>query len=160
MLGIQKEALMYIWKIDKLKEQLITNELSESEIFKYMMGNTILCSLAMIQYSNPNQYDTIGGFMALAIGVFGLWFIYKCNGGKQGNHIIERYASVGLVILFRFFVFLMVPAVIALLVLQEVFLGGMPEQTTIIDLVFQLILETVYILWVAKHINDVAKVNA
>ena len=45
---------MYIWKIEKLKEQLISGELVESEVFKYLMANTVLCSLAMIQYDNPN----------------------------------------------------------------------------------------------------------
>src|SRR3990172_1449275 len=89
---------MYIWKIGELKAQLSQGELSEPEAFKYLMANTVLYSLAAIQYFNPNHYDTLSGFLSICIAVIGVGFIYKCNGGENGKHIIHRYLSVGWVV--------------------------------------------------------------
>jgi hypothetical protein len=148
---------MYIWKIKELRTQLTQGELVESDSFKYLMANTVLYSLAMIPYFNPNQYDTLSGFISLFIAVAGLWFIYKCNGGAKGKHLIQRYLSVSWVIFVRFAVLFIVPVTIGILLVQEPLLGGVPEETSSLDVLFINTAEIIYILWVAKHISYVAK---
>lgn len=148
---------MYIWKIGELKAQLSQGELSEPEAFKYLMANTVLYSLSTIQYFDPNRYDTLSGFLGLCITIAGLWFIYKCNGGKNGKHFIHRYLSVGWVVFVRFFVLFILPASIILSLFQEFYLGGIPEETGFFDVFYINMAEVVYVLWMAKHINYVAK---
>ena len=147
---------MYLWKIEELNEQLVKGTLPESESFKYLMASTVIYSLAMIQYMTPNNYDTLSGFITLAVSVVGLWFIYKCNGGANGKYLLQRYMSIGWVILVRFIVILLIPTVIVLILVQALVFGDVPEQTSLIDVVFMNVAEVVYILWVAKHINKVA----
>ena len=148
---------MYFWKIDKLNEELISAELNESEGFKYLMANTILYSIGMIPYDEPNQFDVANGMINVIIGIIGLLFIYKCNGGSAGKQIIGRFLSVGWVIGIRFIALLLIPAVLVATIIQEVFMGGIPEETTIIDVFFMQISTIIYFLWVAKHINYIAK---
>ncbi|MDH5389475.1 MAG: hypothetical protein OEY06_13645 [Gammaproteobacteria bacterium] len=148
---------MYFWKIDKLNEQLISDGLSESEQFKYLMANSILYALAVIQYETPNDYDTLAGVVGVFVTIFGLWLIYKCNGGINGKQIIQRYLSVGFIVFIRVFVLFMLPAVIASLVIQEMYLGGIPEETTMSLFIVILASQVVLIFLSAKHINYIAK---
>ena len=156
---INKETVVYFWKIDKLNEQLISGELSEQEQFKYLMANSILYALAVIQYDTPNNLDIWAGVIGVFVTALGLWFIYKCNGGQNGKDIIQRYLSVGFVVFIRVFVLFMLPAIIAASVIQEIYLGGIPEETTMSLFMLMIISEVVLVLWVAKHINYIAKHN-
>lgn len=148
---------MYIWNIDKLGERLISGKLEESEAIKYLMAYTVLTSLSMIHYSSSNQYDIFVGVACSFIAIFGLLFIYKCNGGRNGGNFMDRYFSIGWVIFIRFLVLLLIPLLVIFFILQEVYMGGVPEETTALDAVLILALEVIYIFWVARHINYVAK---
>ena len=148
---------MYIWKIDELNQQLISSNLTEPDVFKYLMAWTVLNSLAMIRYLVPNQYDTYNGIIAVVISIIGLVFIYICNGGKNGSHLLERYISISWVVFVRFLVLFFLPAYIAMFTIQEIYMGGIAEQTTEMDMAFLLISDVVYFLWFAKHIKFVAK---
>ena len=150
---------MYFWKLDKLNEQLISGPLDESESFKYLMANSIVYALAAIQYDTANVYDTWGGLGAVIITIIGLILIYKINGGKDGANIMQRYLSIGFVVFIRFFILFLLPAVITFLIIQEIYFGGIAEETTLSFFILMIISEVVLILWVAKNIQYVAKHN-
>ena len=148
---------MYFWKIDKLNEDLISTGLNQSEGFKYLMANTILYSIAMIPSSSPSNLDFVSGIISIVIGVIGLLFIYKYNGGSKGKQIIERYLSIGWVIGIKFVALLVIPSSIIIMILQQSFMGDIPKSTTLFDVFYMQFLSLIYFLWVAKHINYVAK---
>jgi hypothetical protein len=148
---------MYFWKIDKLNEELIAGELKESNAFKYLFAMTVLYTLGTIQYVNPNYYDYLIGGISLLITIVGMIYIYNCNGGSNGKRIIERYISIGWVVLIRFLILFCIPAIVALVVLEEVLAFELPEESTIVDVYTIMVFEIVYILWIAKHIKFVAK---
>ncbi len=148
---------MYIWKIEKLNQELIVGELSQKEQMKYLVANTAIYSLAMIQYSNPNTIDTWSGVLAGIIALVGVYFIYHCNGGACGRQLLIRYLSVGWIVFIRMFALLMLPSIIVLFALQETFMGGVLDESTTIDLIYLTAIEVIYILWVAKHINKIAR---
>jgi len=150
---------VYVWKIDKLNEELIAEGMSEHEAFKYLVASTVLYSLATIQYSTVNQFDTWAGILGTIVAIVGLFFIYKCNGGRGGKDIVIRYLSIGWVIFVRMFVLLMLPSLIVIYTLQEIYMGDIPDESTRIDLIYLTIIEIVYIAWVAKHINRVARAS-
>lgn len=147
---------MYIWRIDKLVEELTAGNLPENESFKYLVANTVLISLSTIQYSKPNQFDLWTSILAVIVAVAGVFFIYKCNGASTGKDIIIRYLSVGWVVLVRICVLLMLPSLVVLMVIQEVYMGGIPEESTSIDLVALTLIEVIYIFCVARYINKIA----
>jgi hypothetical protein len=148
---------MYFWKIDQLNKDLVSNALPENEKFKYLVASTLFYSFAMIQYSSPNIYDTLLGAFGGLVALLGLFFIYKCNGGKNGKDIVIRYMTISWVIFIRMFVMLLLPTIILLIAVQEIYFGGLPDESSIIDLVYLTLMEIIYILWIAKHINRVAK---
>ncbi|MCK5335866.1 MAG: hypothetical protein KAQ67_06875 [Gammaproteobacteria bacterium] len=148
---------MYIWKINKLEQQLIAGRLPESETFKYLMVNIILLSLVTIPYGYANSYDSWIGIIGFITAVSGLWIIYKCNGGKNGKHIIERYLAVGWVVSVRLFVLFLLPAIITIMVIQEFYLGGIAAETTQLQVVLTILIELIYYLWFAKHILYIAR---
>lgn len=148
---------MYIWSIHDLNQNLISGALPDSESFKYLMANTILYSLAMIPYMTTNEYDTYMGIGGLVIGVLGLWIIYKLNGGSNGQRILERYMSIGWVVFVRFLALVVAPVFIVAIVILGFYVENIPEESTIIDVIIVLTLEVLYIVWVAKHVNYVAR---
>lgn len=148
---------MYIWKIDKLNAELISGELDESESFKYLMASTILYALSLIHYEAPSEYDTLAGIVAVLISAVGLWYIYKCNGGKNGKNIIQRYIAIGWVVFVRLLILFMLPAIVALIITQEIYFGGIPDKTSLSMFTLTMISEVIYIIWVAKHISYIEK---
>lgn len=147
---------MYFWKIKKLNEQLITGALKESEKFKYLMASTIMYMLSMIRYGTANDYDTYSGVAYLIIGVMGLWYVYKCNGGEKGTLFLERYLSLSWVLSIRLIVLVLIPLLVISIIVEEVYLGGMSEETTLIDTTLIQVFTIIYIFWLAKHIKYVA----
>tara|TARA_R110000751_G_scaffold304780_2_gene420510 strand:+ start:180 stop:638 length:459 start_codon:yes stop_codon:yes gene_type:complete len=150
---------MYIWKIDKLNEELVAGNMPEREVFKYLVASSILYALAMIQYSNPNSIDTWSGVAAGLVTLIGLFFIYKCNGGDNGKDFLIRYLSISWVVFVRMFVLLMIPTMVFVFTLQEIYMGGIPDETTNIDLIYMTAIEIAFVLWVAKHVNSVARAS-
>ena len=148
---------MYFWKINELKKDLVDGTVSEHETFKYLMANTILYSVATIQYGSANDWDSIGGVITCAITILGLLFIYKCNNGANGKNILERYNALGWVVFIRLLVLFFIPVIIISFTLQEIYFGGVPDETSLIDMLSIPVLEAGYVLMLAKHINDVAK---
>jgi hypothetical protein len=148
---------MYIWKIEKLKEELVAGDMPERETFKYLVASSALYALAMIQYSNPNSLDTWSGVTAGIVTLMGLFFIYRCNGGDSGRDFLIRYLSISWVVFVRMIVLFMIPALIVIFTLQELYMGGIPEETTNIELIYMTVIEIVFVLWVAKHVNRVAR---
>lgn len=150
---------MYIWKIDKLNEELIAGDITQREIFKYLMASSILYALAMIKYSNANTLDTLLGVACMVITVIGLLFIYKCNGGDNGKDFLIRYILISWVVGVRMFVLLTMPVIIVSIILKTIYMGGVSGETTNIELIYIILLNIISVLWVAKHINRVAKAS-
>jgi len=104
-----------------------------------------------------NEYDTYMGIGGLVIGVLGLWVIYKLNGGSNGQRILERYLAIGWVVFVRFLALVIVPVFIVGIVILGFYVENIPEESTIIDVIIVLTFEILYVAWVAKHVNYVAR---
>lgn len=154
---------MYIWKIDRLNEDLVAEEISEREKFKYLIACAVLYLITIYPFSgpisDPNIYDRWSEVRVAVVTLFGLFLIYKCNGGDNGRDLLIRYLSISWVVFIRMIVLLMLPTAIALFVVQEIYMGGVPDETTSIDFAYMTVIEIVYVFWVAKHINRVARAS-
>lgn len=152
---------MYLWKIDKLKEDLRQGSLSEKESFKYLLAWEILYSLPFLPSSVEgwNILDTYDGFVRLVVTIVGVLFMYKVNGGALGKYFLQRYLSIGWVVFVRFLALVMLPV----LVVYAIVYGGMiasgaelSDQTTWVDILVFNLVAVVYYMVFAKHVKDVA----
>ena len=109
---------MFFWKINLLKQRLISEGLSQKHLFIYMfiyvvLGELVLEVLYNISIEGLNEYDyaqSVVNFIVICLGTF---LIYRANGGSHGKQFAERYFSIGFVIAIRFMA-LLIPVFIAL----------------------------------------------
>ncbi|MGH1472551.1 MAG: hypothetical protein ACRBCS_15305 [Cellvibrionaceae bacterium] len=109
---------MYFWKIEKLKQDLIENGLSQSALFKYIFIYVFLSALSYeLTYNfvseESTNIDYIQSALNMALVGFATYFCYVANGGNNGADFAERFFSIGFVVSIRFIV-LLVPIMIAM----------------------------------------------
>jgi len=147
---------MYFWKIDNLKKDLAKNTVSEKEQFKYLLATTILYSLFIIPFMENNIWDIYSAIVSGIIAIFGTYYIYRINGGSNGKYILQRFLSLGWVIGIRWLVLIMLPIMIIYFIGLEIFSTGIPEYTTVYDLVLINLIYLIYFCLLGKHIKEVS----
>ena len=147
---------MYFWRIEKLKKDLLKKPLSESESFKYLFANLVLYSLAMIPFLENNIWDVYSAIIMTLITAIGVYYVYKCNKGASGSNFLQKYLSIGWVVGIRWIVLVMLPIMIVYFVTVEIY-AGIPESTTLSDVLFLNSLYITYFWLLGKHIKDTVK---
>lgn len=160
---------MYFWKIGELKKLIIKRGLSEKQIFHYILAYTILyvIGLELVTYvprTDFNVWNYLLSGLNIAIPIVGTIAAYRANGGARGNAFAAKYFSIGLVMLIRFFVYLL-----PLMFVLFAFYGFFSEQSfddeeTIPTGWFDVL---VYTAWhiamyvrMYQHISDTAKAKS
>ena len=136
---------MYFWNIEKLKQTINNGGLSESAQFIYLLIWIILSILAQATYIGDNFNDIKYSFaIDLIFSVLGIIYLYKCNGGSKGNRFVEKYFSIGLVVSIRWFIFVLLPmALIVLVVSYTLYTNSTDEQ---MDKIFDYIILPISLL--------------
>ena len=147
--------IMYFWKINRLKNDLLKQPLSESESFKYLLATTVLYSLAMIPFLKNNLWDIYSAIAMAVVTVFGVIYAYKCNMGANGKNFLQKYLSIGWVVGIRWIVLIMLPITIIYFIAIEIY-SGIPDSTTLSDAIFFNIFYISYFWLLGKHIRPVA----
>ena len=99
---------MYFWNIKSLKKDISEHRLSEAHIFYYILIYVVLsaASLELLGYfavEDSNSWDYIQSGLNLLITIAGTIAVYRANSGAAGKRFAEKYFSIGLVLLIRFF---------------------------------------------------------
>lgn len=152
---------MYLWKIDKLKEELVETGLSQSDLFKYIFIYVFLSAVLLeaIYFIPGEEYSNIDGIQSIAnILIIGLatYLCYFANGGKNGTEFAERYFSIGFVVAIRFGA-LLIPVMIAM---GFIFWSGQDlddTSTKWYDVAVMTIWSLLLYWRIIYHINQVAK---
>ncbi len=96
---------MYIWNISRLKEELKSNQLTETDRFIYFFIYFILTS-AVIEFfpviEDGNDKDSIVSILNFTIYIIGTYLLYHVNGKSSGRDFLGRYFSLGFVVVIRF----------------------------------------------------------
>ena len=150
---------MYFWNINKLKEDLKEQPLPESESFKYLLASSIVLGLVMVPLFETNKYDVIGALLDTVVLVFGVLYIFRCNGAANGEHLLQRYFSLGWVVSIRWLVLAVIPVFVAYFVVMEI-VGEVPEYTTLQDTVLISVLYAGYFLRLGAHFKWVSGLHA
>ncbi|MBK0112318.1 MULTISPECIES: hypothetical protein [unclassified Delftia] len=108
---------MFFWKIKDLKNALIHRELSEKQVFIYILIFVLLSIVAMeiTRYLHPDRvgfWDYVDSFLSISIVLCGTVFSYRANGGSSGVDFSARFFSISLVVTLRHMFFLIPIALI------------------------------------------------
>lgn len=147
---------MYFWKIEKLKNDLLKEPLSESESFKYLLATSVLYGLGMIPFWEKNMWDVYSAIITTLITAIGVYYVYKCNKGASGSNFLQKYLSMSWVVGIRWFIFVMIPLITVYSVIVAI-LSSIPENTILSDVLFFNLLVISYFWLLGKHVKEIAK---
>lgn len=151
---------MYFWNIEALTQQLVSGEMTQQDLFKYLLANTIVYAIALIPVGGSNSMDVLGGWLSVCISVGGVYLVYHFNGGANGRDILARYLTVAWVIAIRWLVMVAIPVFVLSAFLQLAAFGTLSEETSAIDVMVFTVVEVLYFAWVARRINLIARQTA
>lgn len=151
---------MYLWKIDQLKKDLKKGPLSEKESFLYLIFSCVLLMILIFPSGvDINHWDQMSYALGIIMTALGIWYVYKRNGGDSGVRFLDRYVSLGWVVLIRSCVFILLP----MMFLYIVFLAGTVDmdspaalETTGYDVLLEFLFVSLYYWIFGKHMDDVA----
>lgn len=170
---------MYYLNIEKLKQDLKQNKLSEKDKFKYfsdffvttmilviipillltviynqvdISDNDIIKNVFGNIYLSP-KYALLYLIIMAVIIMLGMKYLYNCNNGDKGNNFIERFISIYYVVNTR----MLIPWTILLIpiIFVERFIQ-IPNITSIYLYVYLTVGTILSFLQYGKHIKDVA----
>ncbi len=149
---------MFFWRITRLKEQLAERPLSTGEELPYLVAYLVLSTLAMyIPYGDAEIPAAVDGIVVTAIAVAGTVYVYRQNGGGDAPFFLQRYFSIGWVVLVRF-----AAAMIGLYVSYAAALIGLagveyPERTPWYETLFLWFAQLVFYYRFGVHTRDVSR---
>ena len=99
-----------------------------------------------------NELDFISGVLSVAFAILGVFYAYRCNGGKEGFDLIQKYVVLGWVVTIRCLL-AFIPLMIVAYIGGEV-LGIITDETGIFDIAFLAVFEIVLYQRIGRHIRD------
>jgi hypothetical protein len=149
---------MYFWKIEQLKKHLLEQELTERQMFYYILLSFSSSGIiGLNSCSEPiNEWWDV---LALLFPLLGITAAFYANGGSIGNKFAERYFSISFVVSIRFTVLFF----LLMLVVMNYWLfiyGVDSEMPEVSDSTVNIVVFTYGISIYARtfeHIRDIAK---
>ncbi len=147
---------MYFWRIEKLKTEMAARPLSERAALPYLVVDVVLVSaVAYIPQTMLNVWDGLGAVCSVLLAAVGTLYIYRQNGGAEGQHFLQRYFAVGWVVTVRWLVGLILVLVAFYATLAAV--GADLESTHWYDFLLIALLEAVLYWRIGHHVKDLAQ---
>jgi hypothetical protein len=155
---------MYFWKIEKLKNDLLIKPLSESESFKYLFA--IITALSLIGILDVlvemdptflmiyNKWDVFSSINDGLINAIGVYYVYKCNKGANGDNFLQKFLSIGWVVGIRWLV-IYLPLIVIFSIThstEDIYYSNGPY-----DVILYFIMGISYYWLLGKHVKEVAK---
>ena len=96
---------MYIWKTNKLAEDLKENKVSQTDFKRYYLISSVILSISVYFLSIEARpypvvcfFETVG---VIIVTIFGLNLIFKANGGDDGKDYLNRVISLSLPVMIK-----------------------------------------------------------
>jgi hypothetical protein len=144
---------MYFWNIEGLKTEMARQPLSDRQVLPYLIVTVGLFSLNGIFEWTPNFWDYLLGGWSFLLAILGTVYLYQQNGANQGNHFLQRYFAIGLVVGLRWIV-AFYGAMISLSVLLPLFGMELNKETTWRESAVFAIAELLLYERIGHHISD------
>jgi hypothetical protein len=94
---------MFWWNISALKDLLVRGPLPQPMAIRYLTVFVACSCLATFPGSTPGDWDLVNFASNVGIGLIGTVASYFRNGGAGGAHLLDRYLSLGFVVVLRLF---------------------------------------------------------
>lgn len=147
---------MYFWRIEKLKAEMATRPLSDSEVLPYFALFLALSTAASyIPRVTLNLWDGLGAAWSVTLAVVGSIYVYRLNGGASGQHLLQRYIALGWVVTIRLLVVFVAAAVIFYGELAAA--GTDAVGTQWYDFLFLGVIEAGFYWRIGHHVRDLAQ---
>lgn len=146
---------MRFWRIERLKDEMQATPLSERESLPYLVAFVVAFTIAgNLPLSDYNLWDFLGGLWSAAIAFVGTIYVYRRNGGIDGQYLLQRYLAIGWVVSIRCIVVIVV-LMIGLLFIESLF-SVSSDDTTSLEFLFEVAAETVIYWRIGHHVGDLA----
>ena len=143
---------MYLWKTKELVSKMKSNEISQTEKFKYFLVFVILGTISKelssyISYTliSPSFQAVIASILTTVIVISGTFLCYKTNKNGDDKEFIDRFFCISLPIGIKFFVILFITlflySLLSIIILRDAFnpqVGSRPLAMNLI-LIFYLV---------------------
>ena len=147
---------MYFWRIESLKTEMAVRPLSEREALPYLVVSVALFSaVAFIPQTIHNIWDGLGAVWSVLLAVVGTIYIFRQNGGAEGQHFLQRYFAVGWVVSVRCLAVFILVTVAFYGALAAA--GADTESTRWYDFLYVAVVETVVYWRIGHHVRDLAQ---
>lgn len=145
---------MYFTKYHPLKEKLRDRSVSDREALPYFLIFLALTALVTVfpMFESFNEWDFVSGVLSVILAVGGVIYAYKCNGGKEGFDLIQKYVVLGWVVVIRCLL-VFIPLLIVAYIFGEL-LGITTEGTGVFDIILVTVFEIFLYQRIGRHIRD------
>ena len=130
--------------------------LSEREVLPYLVVFVgLYAAVGYIPHTITNVWDGLGAVWSITLAVVGTIYIYRQNGGADGQHFLQRYFAISWVVTIRWLVILFLAAVAFFATLTM--LGSEAEETTWYEFLCIAVVEALIYWRIGYHIRDLAQ---
>jgi len=132
--------------------------LSEREVLPYLLVY-ITISTAVIYIQDPffNVWDALSALFSTILTLVGSFYIYRQNGGANGQYFLQRYLAIGWVVTFRWLLIFIVTTVILAILLELAGMSTFSEETTWYEFIYLTAWEVIIYQRIGHHVRDVAQ---
>lgn len=153
---------MYFWNIKSLKQEIKSGQFSDSRVFPYVVVYAFLYALiieaiAYLPYEDVNMWTYTLSILNIVIAIGGTFYVYRKNGGANGEDFASKYFGIGFVVGIRF-LFYLVPVMVFMSVYwvyafdEEAIISTTPIEVVLFSFWYALLYYRIGI-----HMNDTAK---
>jgi heme/copper-type cytochrome/quinol oxidase subunit 2 len=105
--------------------------------------------------SAVNIHDVVAWVISIAVTAIGIGYLFRANGGQDGQRFLERTTSILFVVLIRWIVLAVIPAMVVYFTAYEL-LFEIPENTTLADAIIVNLMGAGYYWRCCVHLSEVA----
>ena len=130
--------------------------LSESETLPYLVVYVTWTTVfSFVPDPFSNVWDTLSATFSAFLAVVGTIYIYRQNGGADGQYFLQRYFAIGWVVTLRWILIVTVSTVIFFTLLELANVSS--EETTWYEFLFVSVFEVIIYQRIGHHVRDVAR---
>jgi H+/Cl- antiporter ClcA len=157
---------MYLWDVNKLSEQLITNSVTEKDKMKYLIGYITIGAISgEVSYwsgvgmNSLNYFDYLNGFISVLLTIIGTFICYRANQVGDGQKFVERFICLSVPIIIRIII-IGFPVAIGIYIAADLFvMGGKHNFENGADSIQTLLILfylVIYFYWIRKLIITIS----
>lgn len=135
---------------------MVIRPLSEAETLPYLVVYvTFATILIYLPDTFSNVWDILGAIFSTVLAVVGTIYIYRQNGGADGQYFLQRYFAISWVATLRWLVIFIITTIIYSILLELASVWS--EETTWYDFIFLTVFEVIIYQRIGDHVLDVAR---